>query len=319
MKDIAALKESINDLSYDIKAEIVIADLVENGLHQTDYMVIPDGLFRRRFKKDVSHAEIVQLNNGQDILGIHITRESIYDALPEAIFHGPPPEGLTTGHEMAKVSKTQKLEEKECRVFFLPFENEIFFQKMQLELTERKILQRFSENLFNDIFPDFWNLDRSLPKDLVSKLMLFLHYTHKFVGNVELTARALEIILNEPVAINLISTPVNPDKYPVLGELITSALGTTTLGQDMICGTQSEDEFTIMEFVIGPLRNTRIEDYLENGRNTEFLDVFFSYFVPLEIIPTKRIKGYAAKQEFALSETGQTFLGYNTILNERNN
>ncbi len=319
MKDLSTIKESVNDLSYDIKAEIVIADLLENGLNQPDCIVIPDGLFRRRFKKDVSHAEIVRLNNGQEVLGVHITRESIYDSLPEAIFHGPPPEGLNSGHEMAKASKTQKMEEKSSRAFFLPFENEIFFQKVQLELSERKILQRFSENIFNDIFPEFWNLDRSLPKELVSKLMLFLHYLHKFVGNCELTAKALEVILNEPVTINLHTKPTDSDMLLATQLQNPSLLGSSSLGQDLICGNQSEDQFPVMEFVIGPLEHTRIEDYLDNGMITRFLEVFFSYFVPLEMIPSKTIKGYAARREFVLSETGASFLGYNTVLHERNN
>lgn len=314
MKDLSAIKESVNDLSYDIKAEIVIADLLENGLNQNDCLVYPDGLFRRRFKKDVSHAEIVPLNNGQHVLGIHITRESIYDSLPEALFHGPPPEGLISGHEMAKSSKTQKAEEKESRSFFLPFENEIFFQKVQLELSERKILHRFSDNLFNDIFPDFWNLDRSLPKELVNKLMLFLHYSHRFVGNCALTAKALEVILNEAVSINLITNPSDPELRLVKEYQAPSLLGGSSLGEDMICGDQSEDQFTVMEFVIGPLKNSRVEDYLETGIISRFLEVFFSYFVPLEMIPTKKIKGYAARQEFAISDKGHTFLGYNTIL-----
>ncbi|MCX6223465.1 MAG: hypothetical protein NTV01_01700 [Bacteroidia bacterium] len=315
MKDLSAIKESVNDLAYDIKAEIVIADLLENGLNPQDYLVFSDGLFRRRFKKDVTHSDLIELNNGHEILGIHITREGIYDSLPEAIFHGPPTEGLNSGHEMAKASKTQKMEEKESRTFFLPFENEIFFQKIQLELSERKILQRFSENLFNDIFPGFWNVDRSLPKELVSKLMLFLHYTHKFVGNLDLTAKALEVILNEPVIAHLILNPVNPDVNPFQDYQSPSVLGSSSLGQDMICGNQSEDQFTLMEFDIGPLKNTRIEDYLENGRIARFLDVFFSYFIPLDITAIINIKGYAVRQEFVLSEKGLSFLGFNTILN----
>lgn len=319
MKDLSAIKDSVNDLSYDIKAEIVIADLLENGLHQSEFMVFSDGLFRRRFKKDVSHAEVIKLNIGQEILGIHITREGIYDSLPEAIFHGPPEEGLTSGHDMAKASKTQKMEEKESRLFFLPFENEIFFQKIQLELSERKILQRFSENLFNDIFPEFWNLDRSLPKELVNKLMLFLHYTYKFVGNIELTAKALEVILNEPVTINVTAAPVHPDFYPAKDYQGPSLLGSSLLGQDMISGNQSEDHFTRLEFVIGPLKNTRIEDYLENGIITRFLDVFYSYFIPLEMIAKTKIKGTADHQEFVLNDEGTSFLGFNTILHERNN
>ena len=98
-----------------------------------------------------------------------------------------------------------------------------------------------------------------------------------------------------------------------------SVLGGSHLGKDMVCGGRSEDLFTVMEFEIGPLEHTRIEDYLESGRITRFLDVFFSYFVPLEEIPSVKIKGYAARQEFVLSESGQTFLGFNTILGDRTN
>lgn len=318
MKDLSAIKESINDLSYDIKAEVVIADLLENGLQQADCLIYPDGLFRRRFTKDVSHAAMVKLNNGQEVVGVHITRESIYDSLPEAIFHGPPESGLNSGHEMAKASKAQKKEEKESRAFFLPFENEIFFQKVQLELTERKILHRFSENLFNDIFPEFWNLDHTLPKELVSKLMLFLHHTYRFVGNIDLTAKALEVILNEPVSVSLVSNRADSDQSLTRDKPVQSPslLGMSALGQDFVCGNQSEDQITTMEFTIGPLRNTRIEDYLDGGNISRFLEVFFSYFVPLDLIPSKKVRGYAAKQEFNLSVTGTSFLGYNTILGE---
>jgi len=314
MSDLLTIRESVNNLSYDIKAEIVIADLIENGFYQQDYIIYPDGLFRRRFKKDVSHAEVIEFNNGKKVLGIHLTRESIYDALPEAIFHGPPEENLTTGHEMAKASKIQKKEEKECRMFFLPFENEIFYQKVQLELSERKILHRFSDNLFNDIFPEFWNLDRSLPKELVAKLMLFLHYSHKFVGDHELTARALEVILHEKVVVRLLPQAVNSDDNSQVDAAGPSVLGSSRLGQDLICGDHSDDHFPVMEFVIGPLENTSIEDYLDNGSITRFLDVFFSYFVPLDFLVSKKIKVSAAQKGFVISDKSATFLGYNTVL-----
>jgi len=316
MKDLSAIEESLNDLSYDIKAEIVIADLWENGLNPADFLIFPDGLFCRRFKKDVSHAEILELNNGQEVLSVHITRESIYDSLPEALFHSTLGEGLNSGHEMAEASKIQKREERECRTFFLPFENEIFFQKVQLELSERKILQRFSENLFNDIFPDFWNLDRSLPKKLVSKLMLFLHYAYKFAGNTELISRALEVILDEPVSVRIDTVNFAGNGSENTVNQVDQGLGQSRLGLDMVCGTHLEDQAPVMEFSIGPLENTHIEDYLDNGIISRFLDVFFNYFVPLEMNAIKTIKGYASRQEFVLSESGPTYLGYNTYLYE---
>ncbi|MFO7616171.1 MAG: hypothetical protein R6V75_02885, partial [Bacteroidales bacterium] len=188
MKALQQIRETINDLAYDIKAEVVIADLLENGLSPGDFITIPDGLFRRRYRKDLTHAELIALNNGQEILGLHLTREGLYDALPEALFHGIQTENVNSGEEMARVSKTQRIEEKECRNFFLPFENEILYQRVQIEMAERRILRRFSENLFNDVFPELWNIDRSLPRTLVSRLMLFLHYAHRFSSQPELGA-----------------------------------------------------------------------------------------------------------------------------------
>jgi len=319
MKDFSDVRDTVNDLSFDIKAEIVIADLIENGLPQHGFVVMADGFFQRRYKKDLSHAEVIKLNNGQEILGIHLTREGIYDALPEAIFHAPPDEAPKTGHDMARVSKKQKMEEKECRNFFLPFENEIFNQKIQLELSERKILRRFTENLFNDIFPEFWDIDRSLPKELVSKLMLFLHYAHKIVGDVELTAKTLETILDEPVTINLTSHPITRDLVMVSGYQKSSTLGSSMLGQDMVCGDKTDDTYLMMDFLIGPIKHTNIGDYLANGMIARFLDVFFSYFVPLELVAKTTILCDAATHGFALGDDTSGVLGYTSVLPTRNN
>jgi hypothetical protein len=314
MKNLAEVKDTINDLAHDIKAEVILADLLENGLSQQDYIIISDGLFRRRYKKDITHAEVTELNNGQELLEIHLTREGIYDALPEALFHGLPDERLSSGQDMAKLSKKQKLEEKACRNFFLPFENEIFHQRVQLEQSERKVLHKFSENLFNDIFPDFWNLDRSLPGVLVSRLMLFLHYSHRIAGNIDLTAQALETILDEKVTARWIGNGnARISGNPGL-RMAPSCLGSSLLGKDFVCGDHPPEWFPSLEFTIGPLSGSRIEDYLENGPIDRFLDVFFGYFVPMEVIPVRKIIGHSGKNEFMLSPDAPVYLGYDTIL-----
>lgn len=319
MKNLSDIRDTVNDLPIDIKAEIIIADLVENGMGQNDYVVLSDGFFQRRFKKDISHTDIIKLNNGQEIIGIHLTREGLYDALPEAIFHNPPDEAPRNGHEMATVSKKQKMEEKECRTFFLPFENEIFNQKVNLELTERKILRRFSENLFNDVFPGFWNLDRSLPHEMSSKIMHYLHYAYRISGDISLTARALESILNESVTITLSSMPVNQQNYPANGYQDPSILGSSILGNDLVCGTQSDDQFTCMLFHIGPLNHSKIGDYLHNGPISKVLSVFYSFFVPLEILPKTILKGTQSAHGLILGDPESGLLGYCSLLTESTN
>lgn len=314
MKDLAAIKDTINDLAYDIKAEVIIADLLENGMGQQDFIIVPDGLFRRRYKKDVTHADTIELNNDQHLLEVHLTREGLYDSLPEALFHSTAEENLNSGHDMARLSKKQKMEEKACRNFFLPFENEIFRQKVQLELSERKVLHQFSENLFNDIFPEFWNLDRTLPGILVSRLMLFLHYSYRIAGDIDLTAQALETILDEKVSARWMENI--PTEWPEFTgfQVASSVLGSSSLGKDLVCGDHSAEQFPCLEFTIGPLRNSQIEDYLENGPIDRFLSVFFGYFVPMEVIPVKKIKGKAGRNEFTLNPDPPVFLGYDTII-----
>jgi len=98
---------------------------------------------------------------------------------------------------MADDSKKLKIEEKEARKFFLPFENEIFFQRVNLELEERNLISQFSDNLFNEIFPDFWKIDRALPRKWVSRMVLFLHFAHQLISNQDNVAKCLEVIIEE--------------------------------------------------------------------------------------------------------------------------
>lgn len=313
INDLKTIASSINHLKNDIKAEVIAAEIIENGLNPADIVMIPDGSFKRKYSKDVTHAEVIKSENGQKVLGMHVSRDGLYDSLPEALFHDQSNEPLTSGHEMAMLSKKQKLEEKEARLFFLPFENEIFLHRIQVETEERRILRRLSENLFDDIYPQFWKLDRSLPKKLVSRFVLILHMTHKILGNLKLTANCLEIILEEEVKINIIRNKHLNEDPSVLNDKRTAGLGSTGLGEDFICGEYMPESDPIMEFVIGPLANSFVEDYLENSSYTRFLKCFYSFFVPLEMYPVTIVKVSEAQQQFILDEKqSNVILGYNS-------
>jgi hypothetical protein len=312
INDLKAIASSINNLKNDIRAEVISAEIIENGLSLADIVIIPDGSFRRKYSKDVTHAEVIRSENGQNVLGIHVSRDGLYDSLPEALFHDQSNEPLTSGHEMAKLSKKQKIEEKEARLFFLPFENEIFYHRIQVEAEERRILHRLSNSLFDDIYPQFWKLDRSLPKKLVSRFVLILHLTHKILGNIDLTAKCLEIILEEDVKINIIRSKHSKSDMSVINNK-TGGLGTAGLGVDFICGVDMPVSDPMMEFVIGPLNNSSVEDYLENGSYTRFLNCFYSFFVPVELDAVTTITVSEAEQQFTLNDNlSNVVLGYNS-------
>jgi hypothetical protein len=71
----------------DFRAEVLVAFWLENGEKSLDNITIrPNGTFQRPYRKDV--LEIEQSEKEQpDGVTLHISREGLYDMLPEGVFH----------------------------------------------------------------------------------------------------------------------------------------------------------------------------------------------------------------------------------------
>jgi hypothetical protein len=315
VNDLNEIARSINGLLYDIKAEVIIADLIENKVNPGDIFFIPDGSFKRNYTHDILFAETKKLNNNQQVLQIHTSRDGLYDSLPEGLFHEPSHEKIISGKDMADDSKKLKLEEKEARNFFLPFESEIFFQRVNLELEERNLISQYSENLFNEIFPEFWNIDRTLPRKWVSRLILFLHYAHQIISDFESVAKCLEVIIEEKVKINRNASHNKKRQSLHSSEEDNFCLGKAALGTDTICGRFDDEMNCNIEFVIGPVRNTPISAFFEKGPMTRFLECFYGFFVPVEADVFTTLVVEKDDKGLVLSASGEgTALGYNTLI-----
>jgi hypothetical protein len=310
MKKISEIADNLNHIHQDIKAEVVVADCMEKGLNPDDFVVMPSGTFKRRFSTDIHKAEILRLSHIQSLLSLYVNRDSIYDSLPEGFFHSTPEKPLRGSDEMSEESKKIRREEKESRAFFVPFENEIFLQHTALEIQEREMFKRFRESLFDEIYPEFWDFDRSLDSGLVSGMVLLLHFAYQVAGNPGKMALCLGTILNEHVVCKEIdvfnSTREKRNEHQL-------PLGAARLGMDFICGNSFDDLLPEIEFSIGPLKNSHIADYLESGRISEFLGCFYNYFVPAGMDVKTRIIVEQSQQHFVLGE-GQyaPILGYNS-------
>jgi hypothetical protein len=273
-------------------------------------------MFRRRYSRDIAFTNKIKLNTGFELVGIHVNRDSVYDTLPEGFFHQNTETNSNDSKDISRESKRLRDEEKAARNFFLPFENEIFFQRINLELEERKILNHFSENLFDEFSPEFWKLDQSLERKYLTRMVKFLHISHKIAGNTKLTEKCLEAILDENVKAILTknNTPIKgnlkegeKDQNPVLGPAI--------LGVDFVCGDEFMSTGYTMRFDIGPLRNSNIIDYLENGSILNFMKCFFGYFVPAGLEVNTNILVSPEKQDFTLEPLGEgAVLGYKTAI-----
>ena len=315
MKDLDYLIKLINSYPSDIKAEVLMADLILEGFTESDFLVFFDSLFKRGYSKDILKAEKAVNNDVQEKIAIYLSRDGLYDLLPEGLFHTSPETALTSGKGMAADSRKDSKIEKETRKFFQPFENEFFYQRVQLELKERSILEKLNDYSLDDFFLDFWKIDSSLPKELIIKLSAMLPFVKEIAGDFGMTASCLGAILEEEVAYNLhyISSiqKANISSRPEN----EYSLGNAELGVNLITDGLTFESCKVIRFVIGPLRRTGIEPYLKNGEITRFIGCFCSYFIPMEMDYEVDVIMRKELQSFVLdTDKAQSIIGYSTII-----
>jgi hypothetical protein len=175
MKDesIKNIFEELTSIYQDVKAEILITEIQEKtNLLEDNFLINNKSTFSRSFRRDIIS---VKNDTDRDWLTLNLSRNGLYDHLPEGLFHSKKSSKITS---YAAFRKRQKKEEQDARLFFSPLENEFFYQKLKIEKNERELLYNFS-NLKDDFLLDFWNLECDMPKEFALKLIKILPYSHK--------------------------------------------------------------------------------------------------------------------------------------------
>ncbi len=270
----------VEAISNDIRAEIIVNELVESKiLSQDQIMISNEGQFSRAYRYDVLGAVIEDDNyKSQEYVKLLLSRDSIYDALPEGFVHNLNENDTEKSvRKMIKEHKYQKKQEAEARRFFAPFENEIFHYKTKIENVERDFLYKLNGSKPLDFFYDFWGLSKKYPPVLVSKFIQLLPYAYKIVGNIDLSCQCLSNIIEEKVAYKLTSAKEYIDE----GEQIN--LGENRLGVDFICGNNYMDYSMNITIEIGPVANKPYHNYILDGDVKFFLDCFYEHFFPMEV------------------------------------
>jgi hypothetical protein len=310
--------EFINTLFDDLKAEYLVAGLPEQQSSPDKILIACDGALRRKWSTDIRYAGMESFENGDETLTIHLNRTGVYDALPEALFHDDSGKRNASGEEMALDSRRLKAEEKQVRLFFRPFEHEFFLQNVRVAIQESRELEQFYYEFLDGLIPGFWKTDQKIPSHYTAKLIKLLPLVHKISGNYELTARCLSEILGEMVHIELMEGQrAEPEDMPRNERSPVFSLGRLKLGDDTVLGHQVAGFFGTLRVKIGPLKNSAVSLFFKDGPADRLLNCFYGYFVPVEldvetmVLPEKTQSRIKLQPEFA---TGQSFLGYNTIL-----
>jgi hypothetical protein len=315
MKSYKQTAELIRSGLADIKAEVIIADLIDKGIEIEKILIIPDGLFRRNYSKDVLdvYADMVR-----DLIVFHIARDGFYDVLPEGLFHSVIRFNNQDADLRKKEFEKQKQEEEYARKFFMPFDNELLNQRVNLELESLKqtrdpltISKRF---FFNDI---------SIPDEYSGKITALLPFTNEIKGDLELTAFCLSEILGKQITCSSYYSYIkNEMTDPNFG----SSGGNNILGENLICSDNFLDNSLTWEFSIILENESDLPDYADQqkGHAGNLISRYYDFFVPFEIeLETKIIcnvcspfilgddKGFLDTSE---SKHHEVYLGFNTSI-----
>jgi len=287
----------------DIRMEIILADLIGNGLSLEDVVFVSNSLFKRNYHFDIEETRETEYEiTRKKKISFILNREGIYDQLPEDLFHQPADSLQATDHAASiREIKIQENAESQSRLFFLPIEQEFYRHRLMLETEERQFLFQTNNALPGEIFDRLWGFPSILDDLQKTKLGVLMPVLHKISGNLPLAAVVIESITGDTISIEERS-PVEWDilAQPMLAEM---QLGDTAILGGRLSDQQSSLVLTI--FVSSPPEGA---DYLPGGRRLAIHQFLCNLLMPLEaeiIIETD----FSATEVFFVLEKDSGFSG----------
>jgi hypothetical protein len=301
--------ELLNNI-HDIKGEALVNQGLQQRIQPEDIVILNDGRFFREYRQDVYAIDQIEDSWLHQLLQLRLSRSGLYDLLPEGLFHQPIADRKSnkSAAEMAVHSRRDKKKETATRKFFQPVENGFFWQRVLIEQEEENLLAGMDSGLLNDYFFAFWGFPEGLNKTSAMLLVLLLPYAHAIAGDIRLMHDCLEILLQEKVQIQVVNPEIN--RAPEA----PNSIGIGELGNDMVCGETFTEDYPCLQYIIGPLKNTKAAEYCAGGENDILLQVFNSYFAPAEADIFIQVEVDRSDALIELNEESGPILGYSCAL-----
>jgi len=260
-----------------INAETLLAELLANGLSADQLQITKAGAFKKLFRKDIDTIKADKDDHGRTQLKIGINRDSIYDVLPEGLFHQPVAANTSSSTStMVSDSRRLKEEEKKARLFFQPFDHEFMLTATAVEQQERYFMhQVLGGNLSEDPYL-FWDIPTDIPKEQATKLTGILPWAYLIKGNADLSAKTLQMILGKPVSLQ--------QKWEVEQQLQyePSKMEQMVLGEDTVLGAGFAEATYCWVFSIREIETAEMQYFTPPHHFGKLLQLFTDIFIPVE-------------------------------------
>lgn len=268
-------------LDKDFKAEVIAAEMVEQGTAADRILILLLGAMKRTFSKDVnSIADELSEYDHKEYVIVKTTKEGIYDMLPQGLFHQPTVnKSGKTDQELIKAIKQRKVEERNARKFFLPFEATINFLRMQMAMYENRLDKRSHYDDLVSIFSDHWEIFKYLDTRQANIFLHLIPIMHDIRDDHPVIETVFEMMFLLPVQIILRNQlPQHP------AEPILSRMGENMLGVNLTTGNALYDEgVDEISVTIGPMQNEDLRQFLPGGINNKILQLLSDYLLPVHL------------------------------------
>ncbi|NID12112.1 type VI secretion system baseplate subunit TssG [Fibrivirga algicola] len=270
-----------------LRFEHIVNELVDVGLLTYDQLVIsPERTTAYNFERDVREIRERTNDQHQSYWQFGIPRDSFYDTLPERLFHKA--KKRTKGDdEWAEIRRQEETQEKESRLFFLPFDNQFNRQRAAIARFESQTLAGNDEQLVAELLrlvaPEAET--SSLTPMQRATLFLLITQAHSLVGNWPQTALYMSHFLGVPVHIRYGQQAAgqSPKQVDEATPWQPNRLGDGKLGLDWVLPQPAiVDDGGLIQLTIRPLTADQLPGFLPDGPGQRQLQLLAGYLFPVD-------------------------------------
>lgn len=302
-----------NKLSTDFKIEAVAANLLKYYNSSSSIFIRRIGINDRPYLKDIKNIYSTYYGLDNETVIMETYRESIYDYLPEGLFH-PPSLGSASRRGVESVVKEirkQKEVEENARNFFQPFEQEFFYTEVSALLKETEFDIADKSDTLITVFKEMWPLLEKVDLETAKIFFYILPFLHEVRGKKDWIEKFLTAFLNVKVNINFVPNQImsNDDEMGI------TKLGNCRLGITMIPNGKHMDGERNWQLTVGPIPYDQIHKYVEGTSFRDLLSNIYDYLIPVTVKIEEKFITEKKDNSFVINATENTNrLGYSTYI-----
>ncbi|MDR1198722.1 MAG: type VI secretion system baseplate subunit TssG [Prevotellaceae bacterium] len=306
---------TVNTVETDYQSEIAAACLIESGKIADRVLIVRNKGNRKEISKDIDSIKPVcdyeYGNDLMDCLQINANRESIYDSLPEGIFHRSS-DHLKPGskEEIINDIVIHQKRESDTRLFFQAFEIMLDQIGIEVQLREWKYHKTHLYENLPGILKDRWRILQYLSTRQALLFIKLIPVISEVSRSLVQISQLISIILNCSVSIRegrkTVSGLEPEDRTP---------LGKWKLGIRSVLGNTVENDCVNIEITVEPVSPAQMRTFEHNAINDRILKELIDMTVPFERHVSIKYKISKEEAKFRLSgKSHKAWLGINTTL-----